>query len=420
MTRSLWSTARDKIADIRAFANVQLLQGFLLRYQSELLKSPVNIIQVCREILSKRSTPTTRNRLGISLLSLGQIVQDPIDEDEGDEFVTMALDLLSTITAESVQREISTDEVAAYKCCLPHLDRIAKGSKDESRRAQAKNLISFIQARIEMASPSIEPVPESDLDIYRQALKYISDRLVPIRAQGVSMLRALILQNSAAILVDEVLDLLIQLLQDEDSYVYLNAIKAIQGLAEIHGERITRKIMNEYECRSDVDERLRLAEGVAGVIQRMGKLFHGAFARETIERSIKLVSNEKDWRVRVSAVGLISVCCEVAPLDGESAIEMALHLFKVNDLTFEEEVGGAAPLRRGAIAVIDGILRGGGIDALGRYTKDVIRSIKYLARADRDETVKELAQRVLEMLGTVTETEPVESRWNVGRKIMEL
>ena len=231
----------------------------------------------------------------------------------------------------------------------------------------------------------------------------------------------MILRKSPIINIDHVLNILIESLRDDDSYVYLNAIKTIRILSDLHGEQITRKLMNQYESNSlSIDERIRLAESFAGVIQRLDKLFTGPFAQEIISRSISLVSKEKDWRIRVSAIGLVGVSVEISPFWAEPAIEMALHLFRVNDLSFTEEGEGAAPLRRGAVAVIAGVLRGGGIDALGGYTRDVLRSIKYLARSDGDETVKELARRVMDMLDGVIETGGQDIKWNALRKIQEL
>jgi len=392
------------------------LQEILSKYQTELLNSPVKVIEVCGEILSGYLASTSAPLSPISSLI---IVDDPNDDDKSDELPEMALRLLSTIATESVQRELSPSEISGYKTCLHHLDSLSRTS-NVSLRNQARRLISLINARIALISPSTETPPQSDAEIYSRAIEYISDPLVPVRAQGLSILRDLILRNPSAVNVDSVLDLLLGLLHDEDSFVYLNAIKAIQVVADKYGESITRKIMDEYESKTDVDERVRLAESVAGVVQRMGELFSGPFAREIIARSIRLVSTEKDWRVRVSALGLLSVCCEVSPLEATPAIEVALHLFRVNDLTFTQEGEGAAPLRRGAVAIIAAILRGGGIDALGGYTREVIRSIKYLARSDGDETVKELAQGVMGMLQGVIGQESGDSKWAVGPKIQEL
>ena len=272
-----------------------------------------------------------------------------------------------------------------------------------------------------MTTPSIEEPLESDQDVYNQAIEYISDPLVPVRAQGISNLRDLILRQSSVINVNTVIDLLVGLLRDDDSYVYLNAIKAIQLVADRHGEQTLRKIMNEYESQVNVDEKLRLAETLAGVIQRMNQLFTGPLAQEILSRNINVVSTETDWRIRVSAIGLISVICEVVPMYAEPAIDMALHLFRAHDLSFGEEGEGAAPLKRGAVAVIAGVLRGGGIDALGENTRNVLRSIKYLARSDGDETVRELASGVLNMLNGVIEPDSGDTtKWSIPRKIQEL
>jgi Required for nuclear transport of RNA pol II C-terminus 1 len=354
------------------------------------------------------------------MANLGRIVQGPDDEEDGDEAVEMALNLLSAIISESVQREISPIETATLQNCLESLETIVKTDKNKSLRSEAKNLISFIRARITMTHLSSEKHIKTDDDAYQQAMEYIKDPLVPIRAQGLSILRNLILQRSTAVDTDSVLDTMIGLLQDEDSYVYLNAIKAIQTLADIHGEQITRKIMDAYGTHTDVDERLRLAETMAGIVRRLGEVFTGDLARQVISRCVRLVSTEEDWRVRVSAVGLASVCCELAPLMAEPAIEMALHLFRMNDLSLGEEGEGAAPLKRGAVAVIAAVLKGGGIDALGGNTKKVLRGIKYLTRSDQDETVRELAQGVMALLDSVIEGRQPDTPWNKGRKIQEL
>ena len=281
------------------------MQEFLSNYETELLKSPLNVIQVCAEILSNYNT--TKTTFELSITNLSQIVKDP-DDDEGDEFVELALNLLSTTTAESVQREITPDEISAYKICLSSLESIITFTKNPIRRTQVSNVISFIRARIAMTAPTTEKPAQSDQDNYNQGIEYISDPLVPVRAQGISILRDLILRKSPIVNIDSVFDILIKLLQDDDSYVYLNAIKAIQTLADAHGEQITRKLMNQYESQSfSVDERIRLAESLAGVIQRLNELFTGQFAQETISRGISLVSTEKDWRLRVSAIGLVSV-----------------------------------------------------------------------------------------------------------------
>jgi hypothetical protein len=350
------------------------------------------------------------------VLQLDQIVKDEQEEDQEDDdddsMVDMALNLLSNITADSIQREIPPTEISALETCLPILENIAiKPQSTHQRRNQARTIISFIRARIAMTRPSTEPPPTSEEDTFHQAMEYISDPLVPVRAQGISMLRDLILQKSAIVDLDAVLETLVGMLQDEDSYVYLNSIKAIRSLAEIHGNRLLNVVMEKYESSSlTTDVRLRLAEVLAGLIQQMGQLFTGTIAKETISRTLNLVSVEKDWRVKVSAIGLLSVCIEIAPTMAEPVIEMALHLFRMNDLTFEEEGEDAAPLRRGAVTIIGAVLRGGGIDALGRFTRDVVRSVRYLARSDRDDTVKELAQGVLNMLGGVVEDNSLDRR----------
>ena len=397
------------------------MQEFLTRYQQDITKEPSAVIQLCVEILSDSLHIQKHIQPRSSILQLDEITENGQEEEDSDDSVVdMALGLLSGITAESVQRDVSPTEISALETALTVLGEFAIKDKASDRRNQARQIISFVRARIALTTPSTELRPTSDEDTYQQAMEYISDPLVPVRAQGISMLKDLILKKSSTVNVDAVLETLVATLQDDDSYVYLNAIKAIRSLADIYHDRLLNAVMEKYESRNfATDVRIRLAEVLVGLIQQMGQLFTGNFARDTISRILHLVSTEKDWRVRVSAIGLLSVCGEVTPELAGPIIEMALHLFRVNDLTFKEEGEDAAPLRRGAVTVVGAILRGGGIDALGRFSKDVVRNLRYLARSDTDETVKELAQGVLHMLGGAVEDNSLERRpdsgsiWNI-------
>lgn len=397
-----FGTNSPYLIDDRILAIAQLLQELLSNYQTELLKSPINIIQVCSEILSTHIPSTTHRQPSITTLST---IVSPTEEDDTDEFIDMALTLLSTVTTESLRREIPPDEAEAYKSCLPRLERLLRTSKNASHRRQAKDVLSLIRSRLEITDSAMQDV-QPDVDDEQKiqnAMEYISDPLVPVRAQGINILKTLIQRSSSAINTDNVLGILVGLLQDDDSYVYLNAIRAIQSLAESHGPQILQKLLKEYESSDNaVDERVRLAEAAATIIQRMGEIFNALpISTEVITRSLHIVAHEHDWRISVSALGLLSLAGEMAPLKAGPALEMAVHLMKVRDLTFvdeEEEAEGAAPLRRGAVSVVAGVLKGGGIEALGGHARDVVRGVRYLARADGDETVRELAGGVLRMM----------------------
>lgn len=395
-----------------------MLQLFISKYQSDILKSPVNVVQVCGEMLSNYAGKSQKSSISTpSIYSLAQIVQPSDINEEGDEFVQVALDLLSAITAESTEHEIADEERQAYEFCLTSLEMI---SKSTPYRNQSRSVIRFIHARLAMSATPTDSPLRSETDRYNNALRDISDPLVPVRAQGISILRDLILQPSPIIDTDTVLELLIGLLQDEDSFVYLNAIKAIEAISDIHGEYISYKILDLYESHPDVDVALRLAEALTRVVRRMGELFTGEFARLVISRCMRLVEVKSDWRIRVSALGVLSVCVEIAPLLAEPVVSMALHLFKMNDITFAEEDEAAAPLRRAAVSIIAGVLQGGGIDGLCGHTRDVIRSIRYLTRSDRDEIVRELAREVEGMLGGAIEVNMADTKRSIVPKIQEL
>ena len=72
-----------------------------------------------------------------------------------------------------------------------------------------------------------------------------------------------------------------QSVQDNDSYMFLNAVQGLAALVDRSGEPVLRHMLNAYGrgldspgggtmSRQDVDTRLRLGEAVGAVIRRCG------------------------------------------------------------------------------------------------------------------------------------------------------
>lgn len=165
------------------------------------------------------------------------------------------------------------------------------------------------------SSPTSSTSPElsKTLQTYQEALKLISDPLVPVRAHGLIMLRQLVLPptqqkkerpNQPAsmtnaklppALVPGILDVFLQSIQDPDSYVYLNAVKGLAGLVDGWGKEVLGRMMRVYAKgvgnngwegmvgfggkgkgreglgemeRGELDLRLRVGEALCGVVER--------------------------------------------------------------------------------------------------------------------------------------------------------
>lgn len=161
---------------------------------------------------------------------------------------------------------------------------------------EARLVLSSRQASLFGASPSSnsndgtshDPLAASRVK-YQEALKLLQDPLLPVRAQGLSILRSLILDKSALLSTDPallpaVLDIFVQAVEDDDSFLYLNAIQGLSSMVDSYGKQIVQKLVLVYRGGREVmeiangdkggrelDKRLRVGETLERVVTRAGE-----------------------------------------------------------------------------------------------------------------------------------------------------
>lgn len=130
-------------------------------------------------------------------------------------------------------------------------------------------------------------------ETYQKALKLLQDPILPVRAHGLLLLRELV-QNSASpstegghgkqlnrALVPSILSIFLQAVQDEDSYMFLNAVQGLAALADVLGREIIQALVVDYAgglgglgagnlTQHDMDVRTRIGEALAAVIKKCG------------------------------------------------------------------------------------------------------------------------------------------------------
>lgn len=116
---------------------------------------------------------------------------------------------------------------------------------------------------------------EASKEKYRDAMKSLQDDLLPIRAHGMGMLKEMALAKDPLVSsgegLDQLLDIFVRLVQDEDSYIYLNAVKGLSAMTDAYGNQIIKKLGNIYsDDKQKLDNRLRIGEALLQTIQRCG------------------------------------------------------------------------------------------------------------------------------------------------------
>ena len=135
--------------------------------------------------------------------------------------------------------------------------------------------------------PTRDPEEDRIRSTYQRALKLLQDPLLPVRAHGLLLLRELVgvragIAPHEAVrgLEPAVRDVFLQAVQDDDSYMFLNAVQGLGALADSFG--VLRALVRVYAdglqgvgagalTGQDVDVRLRIGEALGQVIRRCGE-----------------------------------------------------------------------------------------------------------------------------------------------------
>lgn len=137
---------------------------------------------------------------------------------------------------------------------------------------------------------------ETPQETYQKALKLLQDPLLPVRAHGLLLLRNLVsarrasergavrLEESALdrALVPGILSIFLQSVQDDDSYMYLNAVQGLSAMVDGFGKDVLRGLVRTYcegadevgkarvMTQQEVDTRTRVGEALGQVVRRCG------------------------------------------------------------------------------------------------------------------------------------------------------
>jgi hypothetical protein len=119
------------------------------------------------------------------------------------------------------------------------------------------------------------------------ALKLLQDPILPVRAHGLLLLRQLVSPGPSTdvrldkALIPAILSIFLESIQDDDSYIFLNAVQGLAAMVDTFGEDVLRSLVDTYSQRlegisstnltpNDVDKRVRIGEALGQIIRKCG------------------------------------------------------------------------------------------------------------------------------------------------------
>ena len=110
-------------------------------------------------------------------------------------------------------------------------------------------LASTSDAAGQKQSDSSSTESETPQETYQKALKLLQDPLLPVRAHGLLLLRQLVSARRTSsdgsaepaldrALIPGILSIFMQSIQDEDSYMFLNAVQGLSAMVDGYGKDV--------------------------------------------------------------------------------------------------------------------------------------------------------------------------------------
>ena len=120
---------------------------------------------------------------------------------------------------------------------------------------------------------------------YQESLRLLQDPILAVRAHGLIILQSIVrAPDFDRALTPAIMDIFLSAIRDDDSFMYLNAVKGLSSLVDGLGREVMASITLAYvegferitEFKPDeLDRRLRLGEALQQSIRRAGTALSG-------------------------------------------------------------------------------------------------------------------------------------------------
>ncbi|QRV87573.1 Required for nuclear transport of RNA pol II C-terminus 1 [Ceratobasidium sp. AG-Ba] len=326
---------------LRIMLFLRLVLELQQKLGSSVLTEPQHILQFVAHAIEPRadepnSTPTDRdmNRLRI-VETDSDDENDPEVLEEQNEMALTAVSLLLSIL--EANETLSTNSSPLLAMIFDYLEPLTSSENEPLRAISREARLVLISRR--SLSDTLAPATDlhrSDLETYREALKLIQDPILPVRAHGLHMLRQLVVPPKSSkgataeplpeldpALVPGILDVFLQSVQEEDSFVFLNAVQGLSAMVDRLGREILQNLLRIYATgiqpgrpmeRAELDKRIRVGEALVQVVRRCGDAL-GLYVDMIIPPLFQVVRAEGIPTVlRSSALSIIAQSVETSAI----------------------------------------------------------------------------------------------------------
>ncbi|TFK75938.1 hypothetical protein BDN72DRAFT_891803 [Pluteus cervinus] len=273
---------------------------------SNILSKPSHILQFIKHVLESTATrpvePAPKSASPSIALRAPRIEelpdQDLSDGDSDDdapgsqvlnpddEMVETTINLLLSVLEANDDLSARTEPV--LNDIFSFLDTISRTGPAEIQSLAREARIVMTARLASTSAPRRTRKEDSSEETYQRALKLLQDPILPVRAHGLMLLKGLVTPNTDKnshpvdrALIPAILSIFLQSIQDDESYIFLNAVQGLAAMVDGFGQEVLVSLVKEYAqdteglgatsfTQHDVDVKLRIGEALGSTIRRCG------------------------------------------------------------------------------------------------------------------------------------------------------
>lgn len=365
-----------------------------LLLKSLLLSQDEEIQTLCLSLLDQMLSGITKVKRveEFVVFDLVPSLENIVDTSSEKTMVELASKLVEKITNRSTDWVLTEFEEAEQEEQL-------KFENEQQQQQQKKPMLNKSRSKQRKVKEDPQKLPSVP-----EILAELNDPLLPVRAHGLINLRKLVLSKNpvATKNLEKILGIFENQLNDEDDYVYGNAIQGLAALADIHSERIIPVLTKEFENEKRGElTRLKLGESLLFVARRCGQtlpkwapLFMNAFLR-SLRSSLA--------SIKASTLSNLAQLCKM--------LRFALHPYIVEIISSVVsilQIEKDSEVRRGAVFLIHFLFRGLGLDVFQvldiKQRNQLYDQLKIVYNSDlEDDVTKFHANEALKEYSRITE-----------------
>ncbi|TPP63742.1 Transmembrane and coiled-coil domain-containing protein 7 [Fasciola gigantica] len=137
---------------------------------------------------------------------------------------------------------------------------------------------------LEQSAVDTNSSEESLNPVLAEVFEQLDDFLIPVRGHALIMLSRLLESRDACVRGHEerIFQILVRQLNDKDSYIYLNAIRALSAMGLVMTDRVLHILLNKFSqplpagtfpVDARVEFQLKLGEAIMRVLRELGESF---------------------------------------------------------------------------------------------------------------------------------------------------